>query len=334
MKAVIPLAGLGSRLKPHTFTTPKPLMEVAGKAIIDYVIADVLTLEPTEMIFIVGYKKQTIMDYILAKYPNIKCKFVEQKVRDGDGSAVRLGLASIEEDEDVYVVFGADTLIDFNLKKSLDAVKTADAVVFGKEVENPSHYGIMNVRSTGEIYEVEEKPVIPKSNLAIIGAYYFKSALLVKSILDDFFNKKITIKGEYKIVQVLDRYIEMKDTSIQACKVSEYFDCGRPEVLITANRYFLEKYSNGGIKTKGNSIIISPSYVSETAELNSAIIGPYASIGDGVRITNSIVQNSIVNKESIIENIVLKDSLIGKEVFLHGKTSKINIGDKSEIMYK
>lgn len=334
MIVVIPVAGLGSRLKPHTFTTPKPLMEVAGKAIIDYVINDVKKLEPTEIIFVVGYKKQAIIEYVTSTYPDLKCKFFEQKIRDGDGSAVRIGLQQLYEDDEIYIVFGADTLIDFNLKESIEKFEGSDAIIFGKEVEEPSHYGIMNIYENNEIYEVEEKPQMPKSNIAIIGAYYFKSALLVKSLLDEFYEKQITVKGEYKIVSVVERYIEMKDLSIKACKVKEYFDCGRPEVLIAANNYFLGKISNGAVKTRGNSIIISPSYVSETAILESAIIGPNTSIGNGVKVTSSIISNSIVNSNSIIENLVLKDSLVGKEVYLHGKKSKINIGDKSEILFK
>jgi len=137
-------------------------------------------LNPSEIIFVVGHMKQSIIEFIEKKFPEINCSFVEQKTMDGDGGAIRVGLDLIHTDEDLYVVFGADTLIDFNINLGIRKHKGADAVIFAMEVENPQNYGVLNVDEKHEIYEVEEKPKVPKSNLAIIGAYYFKSALSVK----------------------------------------------------------------------------------------------------------------------------------------------------------
>ncbi len=333
MKVIIPVAGVGSRLKPHTNTTPKPLMEVAGKPMLNYVIDETLKLEPSQIIFVVGYKKDPIISHIKNNYPKINCKFVEQVVRDGDGSAIRLGLLEINEEEELYIVFG-DTLIDFDLKKSLIKEKGSDAVIFGMEVLTPEKYGVMNINSENKIYEVEEKPEKPKSNLAIIGAYYFKSILEVKSILDEIYINKETEKGEYRIIQVIRKYIENKNKLVKPSSVTKWFDCGRVEVLLEANRYFLQKKSSGKIISKEDYIIIPPSYVSKSAKIKNSIIGPYASIGDDAEIENSIIRNSIVNSQTLIKSFLLKDSLIGKEVILIGKSNKINLGEKSEVLFE
>lgn len=332
MKAVIPLAGLGSRLKPHTHTTPKPLMDVAGKPILEHVIEELEKLNLDEIIFVVGYLRNAVQDYVRENHPNLNCRFVYQKIRDGDGSAIRLALEDIEEEDDLYIIFGADTLIDFDVKKAIDTLpRKSDGLIFGMEVEEPSNYGIMNVDSKLEIYEVEEKPANPKSNLAIIGAYYFRSLQDVKKTLFDFYKMNDTVKGEYKIIQVIEKYILDKNKDIRAAKVNKWFDCGRPSVLLEANKYFLEKKSNNKVVKRGTSVIIPPSYVSKSATLNHSVIGPYASIGEDVVVEDAVVKNSIVSRESQIRNIILKNSLVGKEVVLEGKPSKINIGEKSHL---
>jgi len=329
MKIIIPLAGIGSRLKPHTNTVPKPLMEVAGIPIVEYVILESIKLNPSEIIFVVGYKKKSIKDYVSKFHPKLNCSYVEQTKRDGDGSAVRLALEKIKKEEDIFIIYGADTLIDFDIRKGIKNNKDADALIFTKKVDNPSNYGVVDIDSTREIYEVEEKPIIPKSNLAIIGAYYFKSLLHVKKQLNSFYEKGITEKGEYRTVQVINSYIKTKDKSIKSVCVEEWFDCGRPEVLLNANRYFLKKKSSNKQIIRGTSLILPPSYIAKSAKIENCIIGPYASIGSEVVIKNSIVKDSVVSYQSEIKNTILKESLIGKQVLIEGKKSKLNLGEKS-----
>lgn len=334
MKVVIPVAGIGSRLKPHTFTTPKPLMEVAGKTIIERVLDDVKKLNPEEIIFIVNYKKEMIQDYILKKFPNLKCRFVEQPTRDGDGDAIRCGLEGITKDDDVFVIFGADTLIDFEIKKSILKNKLVDALIYTMEVENPTHYGVVNHDKNLRIHEVEEKPEHPKSNLAIIGAYYFKSILRLKKYLDYFKENKTTEKGEYKLIQAIRKYIDDNDSMVKAYKVKEWFDCGRPEILLESNKYFLGKSSKS---TKaiahGNYLVIPPCYIHKSAKIANCVIGPYVSIGSDADLENVVIKNSIVGSKSQIKNIVLSNSLIGKEVLLKHRLKEINMGEKSEIIF-
>mgnify|MGYP000684035975 CR=1 FL=1 len=329
MKVIIPVAGVGSRLKPHTHTVPKQLMDIAGVPMLEYVIKEVLKLKPKEVIFVVGHKKESITKYVNKHFPKLKKSFVEQKVRDGDGGAVRIGLQNQEKDDELLVVFG-DTLVDFDLKKALKKPK-CDALVFAMEVDTPEHYGVLNVRDNLKVYQLEEKPKKPKSNLAIIGAYYFKSLLDVKKTLEEINEKKEVEKGEYRIISVLKRYAKNKNKVVKASKVKKWFDCGRVDVLLEANRYFLSKNNKKKTTIVGDSIVISPSYISKSAKLEKAIIGPYASIGDNAKIKNAIIQNSIVNEETEVYSTILKDSLIGKNVLLKGKSTRVNLGENSEL---
>ena len=335
MKVIIPVAGIGSRLKPHTFTTPKPLMEVGGKTIIERVLEDVKKLNPTEIIFIVNYKKDMIEKYIKDNFKNLRCSFVEQENRDGDGDAIRCGLEKLTKDEEVFVVFGADTLIDFDIKKSILKNKLVDALIYTKEVEDPSHYGVVNHDKNLRIHAVEEKPEKPQSNLAIIGAYYFKSLLRLKDYLEYFKREGIKEKGEYKLVQAIRRYIEDNDSMVKAYKVDEWFDCGRPEILLESNKYFLKKTSK--IKkaiVEGTALIVPPCYIHKSAVIKNSVIGPYVSIGKDAKLENVAISNSIVGDSSQIKNIVLSNSLIGKEVLLKHRLKQINMGDKSEIIFE
>jgi len=330
MKVIIPVAGVGSRLKPHTHSMPKQLLEIAGKKILNYIIDGVLELEPSEMIFVVGHKKEAIVDFIDTNYKGYNYSFIEQTVRDGDGSAVRLGLKNVKFDEDVLIVFG-DTVTDISYKRLLSAVDLPDCIVLGMEVENPSHYGIMNVMDNMDVYEVEEKPVEPKSNLAIIGSYYFKSSNILNDMLNNFYENKITEKGEFRLIQAIRQYIQVRDLSVKAAKVDGWFDCGRPAVVLAANRYFLEKNCSNGISLRDDSVIISPSFVAKTAVVDGSVIGPFASIGEGCVIKNTVVRDSIVGSKSVINNLNLRESLVGSEVVLNAKATKINIGEKSEV---
>lgn len=330
MKVVIPVAGVGSRLKPHTFTIPKPLMDVAGKPILDYIVDDVKKLNPDEVVFVVGYMKKNVQEYVEKTFPDLNCSFVYQKERDGNGSAIRLALDKFDEDDDLFIVFG-DTMVDFDYKSILSKRKNTECLVLAMEVDEPSHYGIMNVDEKYEVLEVEEKPKEPKSNLAIIGVYYFKSLMDVKKQLNDFYEKGIKINGEYNIIQPIEAYIKSKTQSVKAVPVKKWFDCGRPSVLLEANQYFLRKVSKGESKKRGTSIIIPPAYVAKTATIENSVIGPYASVGEGVVIKDSYVKNSIISSLARVENIVLKDSLIGKEAIVNGKPSRVNVGEKSEI---
>lgn len=331
MRVVIPVAGLGSRLKPHTFTTSKALMQVAGKPVLEYVLNDIEKLNPQEVILIVGHHKELIINFVKENFSNLNTKFIEQEILDGDGGALNLALKKFKQDDDLYVIFGADTLIDFNLKKELIKLKDVDAGIFATKVDEPKHYGVINTTENNLVYQLEEKPENPKSDLAIIGAYYFKSLIQVKKILSELYKNKINLNGEYKIAQVLDILVNDGKSVVKAVPVTKWFDCGRVEVILDANKYFLEKSSKNKLITKGNCIIIPPCFIDKSAKIGSCVIGPFVSVGKNVEINNSIIKNSIVSDNSYIKSVLLENSLIGKEVEFVGKPTKLNLGNKSSI---
>lgn len=333
MKVVIPVAGLGSRLKPHTFVTSKALLPIAGKEVLSYVLDDVASLQPEEVIVIVGYHKEKIIEFVQKNYPSLPCTFKEQEVLDGDGGALRVALEGTTDDE-LYVIFGADTLIDFSLKKELQALRKAsvDAGVFTMQVADPSHYGVVNVDADGFVYELEEKPALPKSNLAIIGAYYFSSSDRIKTILNTFYEREESLNGEYKIAQVLD-YLTQTD-KVKAVEVSQWFDCGRVEVLLDANAYFLEKKSKHKVVKRGSSLIIPPCYVPQSVKLERSIVGPHVSLGEDVSLTDVHISRSIIGVGSTLESVQVKDSVCGKDVTLISAPRQVSLTDKSSLVSK
>ena len=338
MKVIMPVAGKGTRLLPHTAVVPKPLINVAGKPVLKHVLDGILELEPSCIIFTVGYKKELVQSYVEQNYSDLNSVFVEQKIKDGDGSAVRLGLEGVtaKNDDEVYVVFGADTLIDFDLKGAIDLNRNdgVDALIFAKSVgfDSAKNYGVLNTRDNGEVYEVEEKPENPKSDLAIIGAYYFKSALALKTYLDGFYQRSETIKGEYKLAQVLNSYVDDDCKSVKVFNVDKWFDCGREEVLIEANRYFLKKeFGDVNIERRGSSVIYHPCFVPKSVKLHRCVVGPNVSVGEGTVLTNVNIEDSIVGAYNNATNIVLENSVTGDNVeIIRGKKS-VSLTEKCSI---
>ncbi|MFW6285604.1 MAG: nucleotidyltransferase family protein [Nanoarchaeota archaeon] len=332
MKIIIPIAGEGSRMYPHTHSTQKGLMQIAGRPILDYVIDDIEKINPSDLYFVVGHKKDDVKKHIETNYPTLNCHFVHQKIRDGDGGAVKLALEQFNKDDEIYIVFGADTLIDFNLKKSLDKYKSSDAIIFGMQVNNPSSYGVLNYDKNMNITAVEEKPENPKSDVAIIGAYYFKSAFVVREYLREFYKNNITSKGEYRIIQVIDKYTQKDDLTIKLSKVDKWFDCGQVSVMLNANKYFLEKKSKQKIPfLKEHNVIIPPVFISKSAKLKGCKIGPYVSIGPETNLEDVNIQNSIIDTKVELKNKILKDSLCSQYSRAIGKKEKLNLGANSNL---
>lgn len=337
MKVIIPVAGGGTRLKPHTLSTPKQMLRIAGVEMLDYVINSTMKLNPDEVIFIVGHHKEQIMNHIKENFSNIPYSFVEQKVRNGDGSAVLLGLESIVEevDDELFVLFG-DTLIDFDIVEMVKLARGKVGSVACQRVENPTQYGVVELDVNNKVVGIEEKPEKPKSDLAIIGAYYFHSFKHVKGMLQTHQEHKTTVKGEYRIAQVISELALSKDDELEVYEVNKWFDCGRVSVLLEANSYFLEKMSKNdkSVKHAQDSIIIPPCYISKSAKISKSIIGPYVSVEEGCVVESSVISNSIISKRTHIENLHLHHSLISHDARIIGAPKKVNIGEKCEVEFK
>jgi len=322
MRAIIPVAGFGTRLKPHTLTHPKVLLNVGGKPIIAHIIEKLLDQNITEATFIVGYLGERIEKYISETFPNLKAEYVEQKELLGLGHAIYQAAATFNNDE-ILIILG-DTVFDVNLNQ-ITKLETSSLGV--KEVEDPRRFGVAELKD-GFISKLIEKPEIPTTNLALVGLYYIKNSTLLTESIEELMGKDIKTKDEYQLTDALQLMIE-KGEKFSTFPVEGWYDCGKPETLLSTNRFIL---SQNGESRKIESVVINdPVYISPSAKINNSVIGPYATIGDNCEVTDSIIRNSIINKNSKVKSIVLADSIIGADARVQGSQHKMNVGDSLEL---
>lgn len=324
MKVIIPLAGKGTRLKPHTHTKAKPLIPVAGKAVLGHILDKVIKLDPEEIIFITGHLGDQIKNYVSKNY-DIKAKYYEQKEMLGDGHAIALAADSIKSG-DVLVVF-VDTLFDTDLSIVKDC--SSEGIVWVKETDDPRRFGIVTVDENEVITSIEEKPENPKSNLAVIGLYYFKDAKLMLKYINKAMDEKISSKGEYRLADAI-WFMISEGHELNGIKVKEWLDCGALSTLLSTNRLLLEKES---IMQSGaeNSVIIQPVYIGQNVKIKNSVVGPYVSIANNSVIINSVLKDSIISESAHVESIVLEESLIGDNACVEGRPKKFNVGDSSHV---
>ncbi|MBU1078383.1 MAG: NTP transferase domain-containing protein [Spirochaetes bacterium] len=326
MKIIIPVAGIGSRLRPHTHTIPKILIKVAGKTIIEHILDELLKLDHkfSEIIFIVGHFGDQVEKYITPKYKRkIRLKFVSQGERRGVGHAIYLTRKFIN-DEPVFIILG-DTIFRANFNRIIKSGKNYIGV---KEVDDPRRFGIVFTDSSHKITKFIEKPENPLSNLAIVGIYLIQNSGSLFTKLDYIIKNNIKTKGEFQITDALQLMLKEKEV-FRTFKIDKWLDCGKPETLLSTNKELLqEKHTKKRFKT---AIIHSPVYISKTASIKNSVIGPYVSIGDKAVIENSVIKNSIINDHAQINRLLLEGSVIGSNVFVNGVYRHLNIGDSSEV---
>jgi len=321
MRIIIPVAGVGTRLRPHTHSLPKPLIRVAGKPIIAHVLDPVVPLEPEEVIFVVGYKGDQIRDYVTTNY-QFKTKFVQQDKLLGLGYAMNLAVRDIEDGE-VLILLG-DTIVECDLHRFVAA---GDFVLGLRQVDDPRRFGIAET-SNNQVVRLEEKPEKPKTNLAVIGLYYFRDARLLRTELKALVDSGRTTRGEVQLTDALQTMIE-KGTICVPYEVEHWYDCGKKETILETNRHILER--TGGAPTVKDSVIIPPVYLASTAKIVNSVLGPYVSISDGATVKQSIIRNSIIGDNATVDKIIMEDSLVGHEAIVRGESRLMNIGDSSEI---
>lgn len=322
MKAIIPVAGMGKRLRPHTFITPKVLVNVGGKPMISHIVEKAISSGVDDIAFIIGYKGEMIREYLTAKY-DIKLSFYNQEEMLGLAHAVRLADEYLA-DEPVFIVLG-DTIFDVEL----DPVFKSEYSCLGvKEVEDPRRFGIAELDSEGFITRVEEKPQFPKSNLTLVGLYYFTEGTVLKSAIDELLRLNIKTKDEFQITDAFQILIE-RGGKLKTFNVDGWYDCGKQETVLSTNRHLLSQMDNK--YDIGNSVINPPVSIDESASIENSIIGPYATISKGAKIQNSIIVNSIAGEDSEISDASVKDSIIGNNAIVKGTMKSLNISDYSEI---
>jgi len=323
LKAIIPAAGVGTRLRPHTYTLPKALLYVAGKPIISHILDDVVPLDPSSIVLIVGYKGELIEEYVRKHYSDVNVEFVVQEERRGIGHAVDLCAAYADTDEPLLIVLG-DTIIRTDLDR---ITRSSDSALGVKEVDDPRRFGVCEVEGR-RITRLVEKPENPPSNLALVGLYYLNDAHALFAGLRHIIENNIMTRGEYQITDALQRMID-QGTKFEPFLIDEWFDCGKPEAMLETNRKLLE--DNAEQVPVDGSIIIPPVSISPGAKIVSSIIGPYVSVAEGVVIHHSIVRDSVLAEGSTVEHSLLESSLVGANAVIRGGFKRVDVGDSSEI---
>jgi len=327
MKAIIPVAGAGTKLRPHTYTQPKALIPLAGKTVLSIIVDQLREAGIDEFIFIVGYLGEKIQDYVKATYPDITAHFVYQNDRQGIGHAVRLTRSIVASDE-IIIVLG-DTICEYNVA---DVINSSSSMIGVKKVDDPRNFGVAEMDADKDINHVVEKPQIPKSNLALVGIYKIKESDLLFQCLDTNIKGGIKTHGEYSITDALDCMIK-KGAQFKAFKVDSWFDCGRRETLLESNATLLKKFNSRTEQCSQyeNTVLIQPVSIGKNCIIKNSIIGPNVTIGDNTEIDYSIIKSSIIGSFSNLYDIVLDFSLIGSDTTIRGETRTLNIGDNTDI---
>jgi glucose-1-phosphate thymidylyltransferase len=321
VKAVIPVAGEGTRLRPHTHTVPKPLLRVAGKPILGHILDDVVDLGIHGIVLIVGYRGREIVEYVKANY-DIDVHVVEQTERLGLGHAIFVSREYVG-DEPVLIMLG-DSIFKGDLGEMVGAGGNYIGV---KRVSEPQRFGIVEIEED-RIVSLVEKPDKPKSDLAVVGVYCINDSATLYQSLEGIIDAGIRTKGEFQLTDALNRMIA-DGIVIKAFEVEGWFDCGKPETLLETNRALLEM-SSPKVEIPG-TIVIQPVHIAPDAEVVSSIIGPYVSIAGASVVRKSIVRNSIIGESALVEDALLDSSLIGDNAVVKGMFKRLNVGDSSEI---
>jgi glucose-1-phosphate thymidylyltransferase len=340
MQIVIPLAGLGSRLRPLTYTTPKPLVQVAGKTVLGHVLDSLAGVEIEDIVFIVGYLGEQIEKFVKENFPQYRSHFVEQKELNGQSPAIRLTSHVITKD--VLIIFG-DTVVEADLS-GLDHIRY-DGVIYTKVVDDPRRFGV--VKMQGElITRFVEKPQEFISNRAVGGVYYFKDSSKLFAAIDEQLRRNLQLKNEYFLADAMQLMVE-HGARLTTRLLSSWYDCGTVQSLLETNRFLLEKIEHA-IADGSRCAVIPPVNIAPTANLTNSIIGPYVtiganvtvndsrigpfvSIGDNSAVSNSIIRDSILSQSSRSEEAMLTSSLIGNYARVKGTFDRLTVGDTSEV---
>lgn len=334
MKIIVPMAGMGKRLRPHTLTIPKPLIPIAGKPIVERLVSDIVRLCPDqveEIAFVIGdFGKETENKLIkIAKKLGTKGTIYHQEEALGTAHAILCAKESLEGN--VIVAF-ADTL--FKADFQLDTQK--DGIIWVQRVADPSAFGVVKMKDNGEITEFVEKPQTFVSDLAIIGIYYFKDGAFLKNELQYLIDNNITIGGEYGLTTALENMTQ-KGSQFFPGEIEEWLDCGNKNATVNSNSRYLNFLQEREIELIDpsakitDSVIIPPCYIGKDVEINNSVIGPNVSIGNHTVVKSSIIKETIIQEKSLVENINTNNSMIGNNTVLKDNVQEYSVGDFNTI---
>ncbi|MCL5019547.1 MAG: sugar phosphate nucleotidyltransferase [Patescibacteria group bacterium] len=320
MRAIIPIAGLGTRLRPHTYTMPKAMMKVAGKTILGHIMDIAINYGAGSFSLILGEKSDVVKDFVKSTY-SVPCNYYMQHEFSGLASAISLAGPDLA-DEPVLVILG-DTIFEADMKPVIESGYTSIAV---KEVDDPRRLGIVEVDRDGFITKLIEKPKNPKTNLALVGVYYFRQGRILAEAIRELHKRQIKTNGEYQITDAIQLMVENGE-KIRPFKLTGWYDCGTVESFLESNQYLVTL--NPCRKQWKDSIIIGDNYIPDSVTLEHAVIGPFVSLGEHTVISHSIIENSLIDDHTTISYMNINKSIIGSHVKLQGNPIEVNIANYS-----
>jgi glucose-1-phosphate thymidylyltransferase len=328
MKIIVPMAGMGKRMRPHTLTVPKPLIPIAGKPIVQHLVEEIAKVSDEaidEIAFIIGDFGKEIEARLCEIAENLGAKASIYYQYEALGTAHAIYCAAPSLSGKVIVAF-ADTLFkaDFVLNDE------ADSVIWVQKVADPSAFGVVKINEKNNITDFVEKPKDYVSDLAIIGIYYFKDGDNLRKELKYLIDNKVIVSGEYQLTDALEN-MKNKGLTFMPGQVIEWMDCGNKDATVHTNQRILEYHKNDKLSSSNyvaeNSIIIPPCFIGENVKIKNSVIGPHVSVGANTTVSNTLVRNSIIQRNSNLENLNLENSMIGNYVDIQGDVSEWNVGD-------
>jgi glucose-1-phosphate thymidylyltransferase len=320
MKAIIPAAGIGKRLRPHTLNMPKALLLVAGRPILGHILDGLASAGIEEFVIVIGYYGERIRDFVARDHPDLNVDFVEQEDRLGLGHAIFLCRETVGEGP-VLAILG-DTIVQADLAA---VVRSSENVIATCEVEDPRRFGIVETEGT-TVTRFVEKPEHPTSNQAIVGLYTFQDSTRLFRALERVIREDIRTKGEYQLTDALQIMLEGGSRFVTQ-PIAGWYDCGKPETLLETNRVLLGE--EGRIRCNGSVVIKEPVAIHETATLESCVVGPHVTVGRHARIEGAVIRDSIINEGAVVEGVVLEASLVGLSAEILARGVTLNVGDYS-----
>ena len=322
MRVIMPLAGFGTRLRPQTWSKPKPLLNVAGRPVLGHVLDKFLPLDPERVVCITGWLGDQIETYIAKNY-RLPASYVVQEQLLGQAHAIYLAREFVSGP--CIIVF-VDTLFEADL--SLLRETPADGVMYIQEVEDPRRFGVV-VEEKGRIVKIIEKPDTCEHRKAVIGLYYVREGEALIRAIETLLSEDRKTKGEFYLADALQIMIDRGDTFISQ-PVSVWEDCGKPETVLHTNRYLLDHGHDQETETD-HGVLIPPVHIARTATISQAVVGPYVTVGEHATIKNAIVRDAIVEDGSLVQDMVLEHALVGRNATLKGAVGSYNVGDNDMI---
>lgn len=327
IKIAIPMAGYGSRMRPHTWSKPKPLIHLAGKTVLDYALAQFDSLpgiEDAEWVFIVGpYQLEQVRAYTQEVHPKKKVRYVIQQVMHGQSDALYLAREYLKGS---MLMSFSDTLIETDLSDLMD--ETADGIAWVKQVEDPRRFGAARIDIKGRVVKLIEKPQDVRDNLVLVGFYYFREGEALMAAFEEQFRRNISLKGEYFLADAINLMLD-KDAVFRTRSVDTWLDAGTRDATLETNKYLLgHGHDNSAeIPAREGVRIVPPVFIPADAKISKSTIGPHVSLGRGVELDGVTLEDCIIEDRARLVDCQLTHSHLGRDVIVKGARGKLNLGD-------